>query len=73
MNIGTNPTFTPEKQTLSVEAYLLDFDRDIYDEELKLDFVERLRDELKFDSVDVLVEQINMDVDETRNILKERS
>ncbi len=73
VNIGTNPTFTPEKQTLSVEAYLLDFDRDIYDEELKLDFVERLRDELKFDSVDVLVEQINMDVDETRNILKERS
>jgi hypothetical protein len=35
--------------------------------------IERLRDELKFDSVDALVEQIDMDVDETRNILKERS
>jgi len=73
VNIGTNPTFTPDKQTLNVEAYLLDFDRDIYDEELRLDFVARLRDELKFDSVAVLVEQIRQDVDETRKILKERS
>jgi len=73
VNIGTNPTFTPDKQTLNVEAYLLDFDRDIYDEELRLDFVARLRDELKFDSVAMLVEQIRQDVDETRKILKERS
>jgi len=69
VNIGTNPTFTPDKQTLSVEAYLLDFDRDIYDEELRLEFVARLRDELKFDSVGTLIEQIGRDVQDTRQIL----
>jgi len=69
VNIGTNPTFTPDKQTLSVEAYLLDFDRDIYDEVARLDFVERLRDELKFDSVEALVEQIGRDVEQTRQIM----
>ena len=70
VNIGTNPTFTPAKQTLNVEAYLLDFDRDIYDEELRLEFVARLRDELKFDSVAALVEQIREDVEKTGEILQ---
>ncbi|MFT3892925.1 MAG: bifunctional riboflavin kinase/FAD synthetase [Anaerolineales bacterium] len=69
INIGTNPTFTPDKQTMSVEAYLLDFDRDIYDEMMQLEFVERLRDELKFDSVDALVKKIWEDVAVTRKIL----
>jgi riboflavin kinase/FMN adenylyltransferase len=69
VNIGTNPTFTPDKQTMSVEAYLLDFDHDIYDEIMQLEFVERLRDELKFDSVDALVKKIWEDVEVTRKIL----
>lgn len=70
ISIGVNPTFTPEKQTSSVEAYILDFDEDIYGEELKIEFTARLRDELKFDSVEALVEQIWKDVEETRKILK---
>ena len=41
-NIGFNPTFTPERQIPSLEAYLLDFDRDIYGEECTLEFVSRL-------------------------------
>jgi riboflavin kinase/FMN adenylyltransferase len=69
VNIGTNPTFTPDKQTLNVEAYLLDFEREIYDEAMRLEFVARLRDELKFDSVDALVMQIRNDVERTREIL----
>lgn len=69
VNIGTNPTFTPDKQTLNVEAYLLDFDRDIYGEIVQLDFVERLRDELKYTTVDALIEQIELDVEKTREIL----
>ena len=69
INIGTNPTFTPDKHTLNVEAYLLDFDREIYDEAVRLEFVARLRDELKFDSVDALVAQIWDDVERTRVIL----
>ena len=70
VNIGTNPTFTPDKQTLNVEAHLLDFDRDIYDEMVHLEFVARLRDELKYDSADALVTQIHKDVKQTRKILE---
>ncbi|MEP0806629.1 MAG: bifunctional riboflavin kinase/FAD synthetase [Chloroflexota bacterium] len=69
VNLGTNPTFTPDKQTLNVEAYLLDFDRDIYGEMLRLEFIARLRDELKYDSVEALIRQIRLDVEHTRQIL----
>jgi riboflavin kinase/FMN adenylyltransferase len=69
VNIGTNPTFTPDKQSLSVEAYLLDFAEDIYDETVTLEFVQRLRDELKYDSVTALIEQIGRDVEQTRKLL----
>ncbi len=69
VNIGTNPTFTPERQTVNVEAYLLDFDRDIYNEAVTLEFVSRIRDELRFDSVDALVKKIWEDVEMTRRIL----
>jgi riboflavin kinase/FMN adenylyltransferase len=68
-NIGTNPTFTPDKQTPNVEAHLLDFDRDLYDQEVKLEFVERLRDELKFEDVEALLLQIDADIHRTRQIL----
>ncbi len=71
VNIGTNPTFTPDKKTMSVEAFLLDFDRDIYDENLQLEFVARLREELRFDSVEALVTQIKEDVVNTKTILDE--
>lgn len=69
VNIGTNPTFTPDKQTLSVEAYLLDFSEDIYDETVTLEFIQRLRNELKYDTVEALIEQIRKDVEQTRQIL----
>lgn len=69
VNIGINPTFTPDKETPNVEAHLLDFDRELYGEELKLEFVQRLRDELKFEGVEALLEQINADIGETREIL----
>ncbi|MBK9007266.1 MAG: bifunctional riboflavin kinase/FAD synthetase [Anaerolineae bacterium] len=70
VNIGTNPTFTPDKKTMSVEAYMLDFDRDIYDENLQLEFEARLRDELKFDSVEALIAQIKGDVERVRQIFR---
>jgi len=69
INIGINPTFTPDKQIPNVEVYLLDFDREIYGQEVRLEFVARLRDEVKFDSVDVLVEQIWKDVAQVRELL----
>ena len=69
INIGTNPTFTPDKQTPNVEAHLLDFRREIYGEDAKLEFAARLRDEMRFHSVDVLLEQIWKDIELTRKIL----
>ena len=69
INIGTNPTFTPDKQTPNVEAHLLDFHQEIYGEDLRLEFIARLRDELKFDSVEKLLEQIWKDIEDSRRIL----
>jgi riboflavin kinase / FMN adenylyltransferase len=68
-NIGLNPTFTPERKVPSLEAYLLDFDRDIYGETLTLEFVKRLRDEIRYTTVEALIEQIHKDVEQTRAIL----
>jgi riboflavin kinase/FMN adenylyltransferase len=71
VNIGINPTFTPDKQIPNVEAHLLDFKGEIYSEDVQLDFVARLRNELKFDSVDTLLEQIWKDIAQTRKLLEE--
>ena len=62
VNVGVRPTFKTGRGLL-VEAFLLDFDRDIYGRELRLDFLERLRGEQRFDSVDALVEQMGRDVE----------
>ena len=69
VNVGFNPTFTPDKKTANVEAHLLDFKREIYGEDVHLEFVARLRDELRFSSVDALLEQIWKDIKETKRIL----
>lgn len=69
VNIGINPTFTPDKETPNVEAHVLDFDRDLYGQEVTLEFVERLRDEMKFDGVDTLLKQIHADIGKTKDIL----
>jgi riboflavin kinase/FMN adenylyltransferase len=65
VSIGVRPTFDTGRGML-VEAYLLDFDADIYGEELRLDFLRRLRGEKRFDSVDALIEQMHEDVEQTR-------
>ena len=70
VNIGINPTFTPDKETPNVEAHLLDFSRELYGDELELEFVQRLRDEMKFDGVEALLKQIHADISKTRDILK---
>lgn len=66
-NVGYNPTFGG--QELRVEAHLLDFDEDLYGMEAGVDFQHRLRDELKFDSVDDLVAQIDDDAAQARDLL----
>jgi riboflavin kinase / FMN adenylyltransferase len=66
-NIGVRPQFGGGPRL--VEVYILDFDRDIYGEELEAHFVERLRDEKKFGSVEALVRQMGQDVAEARALL----
>ncbi|HEY9152700.1 MAG TPA: bifunctional riboflavin kinase/FAD synthetase [Anaerolineales bacterium] len=70
VNIGINPTFTPDKSTPNVEAYILDFSQDIYGKDVAVEFVARLRDELKFDSVKALVEKIQKDIAKVRKMLR---
>jgi len=70
INVGVRPTVHDDQTVPNVEAYLLDFDREIYGQHLRLDFVARLRDELKFPSLDALIEQMHRDVAQARDILK---
>ena len=68
LNIGTNPTF-PGKG-FSLEVHILDFDQDICGGEIELIFVEKLRDEKKFETPELLVEQIKKDIVQARKILR---
>ena len=67
-SLGVRPTFNGHD--ITVEPYILDFDREIYGEQLTVTFEKRLRDELKFDSLDALIAQIGADVDESRAYLE---
>jgi riboflavin kinase/FMN adenylyltransferase len=60
INIGYNPTFE-SSEGLHLEVHLLDFDKDIYGRQLKIYFLHRLRDEMKFSGIDSLVNQLNKD------------
>jgi len=68
-NVGTRPTFDNGLRT--VEAYLLDFSNDIYGEAMQLVFLDRLRPETRFESVDGLVAQMRDDEVEARRLLRE--
>ena len=67
MNVGVRPQFVTGRGEL-VEAYLIDFDGDLYGQPLRLEFLHRLRGERRFESVDALVEQMGRDVDRARAI-----
>jgi riboflavin kinase/FMN adenylyltransferase len=66
-SIGVRPTFVTGRGVL-VEAYLLDFEGDLYDQEIRLAFLARLRGERRFDRVEALVEQMHRDVEAARAI-----
>jgi riboflavin kinase/FMN adenylyltransferase len=67
-SLGTNPTFV-EHGGLVLEVHVLDWDGDLYDRRVRTTFVSRIRDELKFDSVDALVAQIHGDIEIARRDL----
>ncbi|MGH8909566.1 MAG: bifunctional riboflavin kinase/FAD synthetase [Egibacteraceae bacterium] len=66
-NVGVNPTFGG--QELRVESFLLDWSGDLYGAAVAVDFRHRLRDEIRFDSVDALITQMSADVARTRHLL----
>ena len=66
-NIGYRPTFGSSR--LLIETHIFDFNADLYGKRLKIEFVERIRDEKRFDSADSLVAEINVDVGKVKEIL----
>ncbi len=71
-NLGYRPTFD-DQRSLVAEAHLMDFSGDLYGRKVDLDFLERLRPEQKFESIDELKVQIGRDVDTARSWLQEHS
>ena len=69
-NVGVRPTFTPDLPAPAIEAHLLDFTGDLYGQQVRLEFVEYLRPEEKFATVQALVLQIQADITLTREILR---
>lgn len=69
ISLGRRPTFYETADASLLEAHVLDFAGDLYDEHVAVRFVQRLRGEAKFDSVDELVEQMQRDVAEARQVL----
>ena len=66
-NVGVRPSFNEQERT--VEAYIFDFNQSIYGQQVTVEFVERLRPEQKFNSVEELVTQIRHDADQARALL----
>ena len=66
-NIGYSPTF--DDHVFTIEVHLLDFNENIYDKTIRVNFIQRLRDEEKFDSIQALADQIRRDIEQARGIL----
>lgn len=69
ISLGLRPTFHQDAHTSLLEVYVLDFEGDLYGQAAKVRFVDRIRDEVKFDSVEALIEQMHRDVEATRRVL----
>lgn len=69
INIGRRPTFYEHTEQSLLEAHLIDFDGDLYGEEVDVSFVEFLRSERKFDGIEQLVDQLKHDIDDARAVI----
>lgn len=69
INIGRRPTFYDETGLLLMEAHLLDFDGDLYGQLASVRFAQRLRDEVRFDGIEALAAQLEIDVAQARKVL----
>ena len=64
-NIGYNPTF--EEDILKIETHILDFNERIYGQNIEIEFIEFLRDDIKFKNKDDLISQMNVDIAKIKN------
>jgi riboflavin kinase/FMN adenylyltransferase len=71
INIGRRPTFYEHAEQSLLEVHLIDFEDDLYGEQVDVSFVEFLRSERKFNGIDQLIEQLKADVDDSRVLLAE--
>ncbi|MBI1885237.1 MAG: bifunctional riboflavin kinase/FMN adenylyltransferase [Chloroflexi bacterium] len=69
-NIGVRPTFDLEDARATVETYILDFEGELYGREVRIDLLHRLRDELRFESVEDLVGAIREDISDTEEYFR---
>lgn len=69
ISLGRRPTFYVEAELSLLEAFVLDFDGDLYDQSVEVEFVQRLRGQERFDSVEALVTQITRDVEVSRRVI----
>ncbi len=69
INIGRRPTFYQHAEHSLLEAHVLDFDGDLYGEIVRVEFVEFLRSEQRFDGIDALAEQLKQDIEKARAVL----
>lgn len=71
VNVGVNPTFG--KDTLRIEAHLIEFEGDLYGETIEVRFIDRIRNEKRFSSVEELTKQIGRDVETVKTFFKRRT
>ena len=72
LSLGRRPTFYTDQPYLLLEAYLLDFDGDLYGQPAAIGFVDRIRSEERFESVDALVKAMHRDIEAVRRVLGPR-
>ena len=71
MNIGTRPTFNNEENNLTIEVHLLKFSENLYSKILKIHILDRIRDEIKFESKEELVKQLKEDIEKIKHYKEE--
>jgi riboflavin kinase/FMN adenylyltransferase len=72
LSLGRRPTFYTDQPYLLLEVFVLDFSGDLYGQPASVGFVERIRSEERFDSVDALVAAMHRDVEAVRRVLEPR-
>ncbi len=70
VNIGMRPTFHQRAEQPLLEAHVIDFDEDLYGQDLRIEFVEFLRSERRFSGIDEIAEQLKKDIDNARTVLQ---